>query len=129
MDVSVRWPRATLTTALKSLHYSVHYTLQYPVLLAPLAWADSEEVILRELRIVASYLDIVIARCIWNWKSTSYSTMQYSMFQRVINIRGKPVEKLADILAKLLETQKKDFLLWRQTGTLLRTESTGPEPA
>ena len=71
---------------------------------------DSEDQILRKLRIVSTYLDILIARRIWNWKSTSYSTMQYNMFQLVIlKIRGKPVPELATILSDRLNSEEETF--------------------
>ena len=79
----IRLAAETLTPGLETIHYNAQnkFTLQYPVLLAPLQRADSDDVIHRKLRIVAGYLDILIARRIWNWKATSYSAMQYNMFQ------------------------------------------------
>ena len=88
----IRQAAETLTEGLEAIHFNAqnNFTLQYPVLLAPLIRSDGEEDILRKLRIVASFLEILIARRIWNWKSTSYSAMQYNMFQLVIlKIRGK----------------------------------------
>ena len=80
------------------------------MLLAPLRRADSNDQIHRKLRIVAGYLDILIARRIWNWKATDYSTLQYAMFQLVIlAIRGKSVPELADILIKRLDAEEHSF--------------------
>ena len=69
----IRKAAETLTTGLEAIHYNAqnNFTLQYPVLLAPLVRTDSEEESFRKLRIVASFLDILIARRIWNWKSTN----------------------------------------------------------
>jgi uncharacterized protein with ParB-like and HNH nuclease domain len=87
-----------------------NFTLQYPVLLAPLCRADGEETIIRKLRIVARYLDILIARRVWNWKDTSYSTMQYNMFQLVIlSIRSKDPTTLAQILTDRLNAESETF--------------------
>lgn len=108
----VRLATETLTKGLEEVYYNArnNFTLQYPVLLAPLARTDSETEILCKLRIVATYLDILIARRIWNWKSTSYSTMQYNMFQLVIlSIRGKPAYELAEILSDRLEAEEESF--------------------
>ena len=56
------------------------------------------------------FIDILVARRIWNWKSTSYSTMQYNMFQLVImKIRGKSPSELATILAERLEKDEENF--------------------
>jgi len=102
----------SLTPGLETIHYNAqnNFTLQYPVLLAPLTRADDEANIKRKLRIAAIYLDIVIARRIWNWKDTSYSTMQYNMFQLVIlAIRGKSVAELAKILKQRLDAEEETF--------------------
>jgi len=80
------------------------------MLLAPLRETDSEQEIRRKLRIVASYIDILIARRIWNWKPTSYSAMQYTMFQLVIlKIRGNSSTELADFLVSRLHDENETF--------------------
>ena len=102
----------SLTDCLEVVYYNSqnNFTLQYPVLLAPLVRSDSEDETLRKLRIVSSFIDILIARRIWNWKSTTYSTMQYNMFQLVIlNIRGKSASELATILTERLNTDEETF--------------------
>ena len=107
------WEAAqTLTKGLELIHFNAqnNFTLQYPVLLAPLVRNDSNELILRKLRIVAAYLDILIARRIWNCKAISYSTMQYNMFQLVVlKVRGKSVEELASVLSESLNAQEETF--------------------
>ncbi len=108
----VRRAAESLTPGLEAIHYNAqnNFTLQYPVLLAALTRADADANILRKLRIVATYLDIVVARRIWNWKDTSYSTMQYNMFQLVIlAIRGKAVTELAQILKQRLDAEEERF--------------------
>lgn len=108
----IRKAAETLTKGLEAIHYNAqsNFTLQYPVLLAPLVQTDSEEERFRKLRIVANFLDILIARRIWNWKSTNYSTMQYNMFQLVIlKIRGKSATELARILTERLEAEEETF--------------------
>ena len=108
----IRKAAETLTPGLEAIHFNAqnNFTLQYPALLAPLLRSDSEDQIHRKLRIVSSYLDILIARRVWNWKATDYSTMQYNMFQLVIlNIRGKSVTELAGILAERLEAEEETF--------------------
>jgi hypothetical protein len=37
-------------------------------------------VIQRKLQVVSDFLDILLARRIWNFRSIDYSTMQYAMF-------------------------------------------------
>lgn len=97
---------------LEAIHYNAqnNFTLQYPALLAPLLRTDSDDQIHRKLRIVSAYLDILVARRIWNWKSTDYSTMQYNMFQLVIlKIRGKSAAELAAILLDRLDSEEETF--------------------
>lgn len=108
----IRKAAESLTEGLEAIHFNAqnNFTLQYPVLLAPLLRSDSDEEIRRKLRIVSSYLDILIARRIWNWKATDYSTMQYNMFQLVIlNIRGKSIPELASILTDRLNAEEETF--------------------
>lgn len=108
----IRLAAESLTEGLEAIHFNAqnNFTLQYPVLLAPLLQTDSESEILCKLRIVSTYLDILIARRIWNWKATNYSAMQYNMFQLVIRkIRGKPIQDLASILTKRLADEEETF--------------------
>lgn len=102
----------TMTPGLEAIHFNAqnNFTLQYPALLAPLLRSDSEDVIRRKLRIVAAYIDILIARRIWNGRATDYSTMQYNMFQLVIlKIRGKSVPELAQLLSERLDAEAETF--------------------
>ena len=108
----IRRAAETLTDGLEAIHYNAqsNFTLQYPALLAPLLRSDSDEQIRRKLRIVASYIEILVARRVWNWKDTGYSTMQYNIFQLVIlNIRGKSVAELAAILKRRLDAEEETF--------------------
>jgi hypothetical protein len=97
----------SLTAGLESVYFNAehNFTLQYPVMLSPLRVQDSEEMILRKVRIVATYLDILIHRRIWNWRAIDYSTMQYAMFVVMRDIRAKDVEDLADDLHKRLDSE------------------------
>jgi len=101
----------SLTPGLEAIYYNAQnrFTLQYPVLLAPLRRDDGEEVILRKLRAVAAYLDILIARRIWNWRAIDYSTMQYTMFLVMREIRGQDVPTLVELLTKRLAADQETF--------------------
>lgn len=74
------------------------FTLQFMPLLAPLLPDDPEEVIRKKLRAVARYIDILLTWRIWNFRSISYSTMQYAMFIVTRDIRGKDLPMLARLL-------------------------------
>ncbi|MYF99503.1 DUF262 domain-containing protein, partial [Candidatus Poribacteria bacterium] len=101
-----------LTVGLESIHYCAghNFTLQYPVLLAPLRRDDSEEIILRKLRIVSAFLDILISRRLWNWRSIGYSAMQYAMFLVMRDIRGKDVPDLVSTLQERLAGETETFV-------------------
>lgn len=85
---------------LRYIHYNadLRFTLQDQLLLSPLLVDDDQPTIDKKLEIVGKFIDILLARRIWNQKSTAYSTMQYAMFLVLRDIRGLSVEKLAKSL-------------------------------
>ena len=108
----IRKATIDLTPKLEAIYYNAwnKFTLQYPVLLAPLQRTDSEDEINRKLRIVANYLDILIARRIWNGKNITHSTMLFELFDPAIfKIRRKPIPKLVELLIKHLKDEKETF--------------------
>lgn len=100
----------TLTPGLEVVFYNarLNFTLQYPLLLAPLVVGEGDEVIRRKIHVVGSFIDILIARRIWNWRAIDYSTMQYAMFLVMRDIRGKSEAEIANILAAKLVEDKED---------------------
>jgi hypothetical protein len=102
----------TFTPGLECIYFNAehNFTLQYPVLLSPLQVQDSEDTILRKVRVAAAFLDILIHRRIWNWHAIDYSTMQYAMFIVMRDIRGRSPEELADHLRQRLGADGETFL-------------------
>jgi len=100
-----------LTPGLECVHFNSqhNFTLQYPVLLAPLKLDDDEANGLRKIRVAAAYIDILIHRRIWNWRSIDYSTMQYAMFIVMRDIRGKSASDLASLLRDRLNAETETF--------------------
>ena len=107
----IRQAAESRTPNLEAIYYNSQnsFTLQYPVLLASLIRTDTEKEINLKLSIVSSFLDILIARRIWNGKSTSYSTMQHRMFQLILQIRGKSSTEVGATLTESLETEEDGF--------------------
>jgi hypothetical protein len=107
----LRLAAETRTAQLECVHYNAqhNFTLQYPVLLAPLRMDDDEAAAVRKLRVVAAYLDILIHRRIWNWRAIDYSTMQYAMFIIMRDIRGKSPAELAAMLRVRLDAEPETF--------------------
>lgn len=100
-----------LTPGLESIHFNTkhNFTLQYSVLLAPLLPDDPEPEILRKLRVVSTFIDILITRRIWNWRAIDYSTLQYAMFNVIRDIRGKSAADSATVLAQRLADDQETF--------------------
>jgi hypothetical protein len=107
----LRLAAETRTPQLECVHYNAqhNFTLQYPVLLAPLRMDDDEAAAARKLRVVAAYIDILIHRRIWNWRAIDYSTMQYAMFIIMRDIRGKSAAELAIMLRERLDAEPETF--------------------
>lgn len=101
----------TLTDGLERIHYNAQYnfTLQYPVILAPLKPDDPEEELLKKIRVVSTFIDILIARRIWNFRAVDYSTLQYAMFVVMREIRAKSAVDVADTLMKRLADEQEVF--------------------
>jgi len=63
----------------------------------------------RKLKIVAAYIDILLARRLRNFRSIAYNTMQYAMFLVMRDIRGKDPEDLAVLLRFRLDAEGETF--------------------
>lgn len=79
------------------------FTLQYPLLLAPLTPHDDDVTIDKKIRMVAAFIDILIARRAVNYLTLGYSAISYAVFLVMKEIRGKQPHELADILALKLD--------------------------
>lgn len=102
---------ARLERGLERIFYIGQYgfTHQHMLLLAPLRPADDEAVISRKLALVAHYIDILLTRRIWNFRTIAHSTMQYAMFLKVRDIRGLEPDVLAEYLYKDLHGTPETF--------------------
>lgn len=85
------------------------FTLQYMVLLAPLRPEDSDDVTRQKIRLVATFIDILLARRIWNFRSIVYSTMQYAMFVYMRDIRRLDIASLSQKLQEFLARETETF--------------------
>jgi hypothetical protein len=101
----IRKASLSFTPGLEEIYYNAlhEFTLQYPLLLSPLKTDEPEELSLKKLKIVATFIDIMIIRRIWNYRDISASTMQYAMFLIMREIRNKTPLEIADFLTKRLE--------------------------
>ncbi|MCK9689484.1 DUF262 domain-containing protein [Scleromatobacter humisilvae] len=86
-----------------------NFSLQYPLLLAPLLVTDSPETVKRKVRGVAIFLDILLARRAVNYLSMTYGAMSYAVFLILRDIRGKNLTDLVALLSARLGEQGCDF--------------------
>ena len=103
----------SMQPGLECVYYNArhNFTLQYPVLLAPLQVDETdEEEILRKIRITARYLDILIHRRMWNGRSTDYSNIFHPVCWSILEIRGKSAAELAKLLYTSLNTDLDTFV-------------------
>jgi hypothetical protein len=85
------------------------FTLQYMLLLAPLTPEDSDDTATLKMSLVARFIDILITRRIYNYRSIAYSTMQYAMFLVMREIRGLEPDELATALKDKLASETETF--------------------
>lgn len=86
-----------------------NFSLQYPLLLAPLRVTDTPEIVTRKVRAVAIFLDILLARRAVNYLSMTYGAMSYAVFLILRSVRGMDPVSLVKSLSDKLEEQGCDF--------------------
>jgi hypothetical protein len=86
-----------------------NFTLQYPMMLAPISIQDDDVTAWRKAMTVATYVDILIARRVWSGSSIDYNTMQYAMFLALKDIRGRDAPALAELLMARLAAEPISF--------------------
>ena len=101
----------SLTDGLESVFFNAehNFTLQYPLLLAPLRLEDSEDELLRKIRVTSAYIDILLYRRIWNSRAIDYGTLKYAMFMVIREIRGQSTPDLVRLLGERLESDTETF--------------------
>ena len=101
----------SLTPGLEYVYYNAqnNFTLQYPVLLAPLCIEDTEEEILNKIKITATYIDILIHRRLWNFLEIAQRSMADPMFWVMHAIRGMDISELRNTLYAWLENETLPF--------------------
>jgi len=105
--IRVRHAAEAEVEGLEAIRYNAHrgFTLQYQLLLAVLRVDDPPEIVTKKLGLVADFVDIVLARRVWNFKSIAYSNMLYWAFTVMRDIRRLDVGALSAKLLARLEDQ------------------------
>lgn len=101
----------TYTPGLEVIYYNAinNFTLQYPMLLAPIRPDDDDATVLKKFCIVGRYIDILIARRVVNFMRVGYSTMVYGIFRTIQSIRDLEPEPLATELTTRLNDFEATF--------------------
>ncbi|WP_199255626.1 DUF262 domain-containing protein [Mycolicibacterium mengxianglii] len=94
----------SLVAGLERVRYNAdhQFTLQVPMLLAPLVVGDDDEIVVRKIGLVARFVDILLTWRIWNSRSIDASTMQYRSFLVTKAIRSQGLEDLGRTLHEQL---------------------------
>ena len=89
-------------------HWGIANSLSYPLMLAPLKSTDSQEITRQKINMVARFLETYTVRRALNYKNFGASSIRYTMYSLVKEIRGKDLESLRTILkSKLDEMEQK----------------------
>lgn len=109
--LEMRQAAIKLTPGMEAIYYNASndFTLQYMLALAPIRLEDDTDTVQRKIRLVTSFLDIFLARRIINFKAIDYSTLQYTMFNMMKDIRDLDVYALYDYLCKRLNDMPETF--------------------
>ena len=81
------------------------FTLQLPVILAAVTPEDDDEAFTAKTALVAGALEIFIARRMVNYRNFGYSTVVYTMFNLIKEVRDQPVESVRSTLSHWLASE------------------------
>ncbi|MDB4453917.1 DUF4268 domain-containing protein [bacterium] len=101
----------SLTAGWESIRFNEDrgFTLQMQALLAPLAPDDAPSEVDKKVALVADYLDIWLARRVWNFRTISYSSVKYTLFTLTKELRERDVTGLSEFLRTQLDDQPETF--------------------
>ncbi|MDY0134312.1 MAG: DUF262 domain-containing protein [Atribacterota bacterium] len=106
--------RATLTKGLESVHYIEHWgiaaSLRDPLLLAPLLPSDSVETANQKINLVAKYIEIFCVRRSINFRTFAATSIRYTIYTLVKELRDKNLEELQEILESKLAAMDESWV-------------------
>ena len=97
-QVEIRRAARELTPGWEAVYYNEDrgFTLQTQALLASLTPDDDAGEIRRKVALVADFLDIWLARRVWNFRTVSYSSVRNTLFTLTRELRGKDAGSLSE---------------------------------
>jgi uncharacterized protein with ParB-like and HNH nuclease domain len=112
-SISMKIWKSTIefTPGLEYVYYNSlnNFTLQDVLILASISPDDEAVVIDKKIRLVAGYIDIFIARRLVNFRTLSYSSIVYTMFNLMKEIRHMPVKDLVQLLKDKVANMEESF--------------------
>jgi len=102
-----------LTEGLEHVFYihkwGIASSLSYPLLLAPLTLDDDESTVRDKLNLVARYIETFVIRRSVNFRRFASSSIRYTMYTLVKEIRGKGLDEVREILVGKLAEMEEGF--------------------
>lgn len=107
----MRWASQKFDPAFEYIYYNAYneFTLQYILALAPIRMEDDIETVERKIRLVTGYIDIFTARRMVNFRTLSYSSIIYTMFNLLKEIRDLDIYDLAAALRQKVDEMEDTF--------------------
>ena len=102
---------ATRKKRLESVKYNADagFTLQHHIILSAVNADDDTDTAVAKMGVVADFIDSWLNVRFWNYKSNSYSQMQYAAFRVIRSIRGKSLAEVRQVLHKRLTEEMADI--------------------
>lgn len=109
--LAIREASQALAHPWESIYYNEDrgLTLQNQMILAALEPDDTKEAIRVKVGLVADFLDIWLARRVWNFRTIAYSSIKYTIFTLTREIRGMDEADLSNYLRQKLEELPETF--------------------
>jgi len=102
-----------LTDTLQHVFYikrwGIANSLSYPLLLAPLKTIDNSDCITEKMDIVARYIEAFVVRRSINFRKFASSSIRYTMYTLVKEIRNTEVQELKAILKRKLDEMEEPW--------------------
>ena len=102
-----------LTDTLQHIFYikrwGIANSLSYPLLLAPLKTIDNSDCITEKMDIVARYIEAFVVRRSINFRKFASSSIRYTMYTLVKEIRNTEVQELKAILKRKLDEMEEPW--------------------
>lgn len=109
-------------SGLEAVFYNARngFTLQLPVILAAITSDDDDPTFRAKAALIAGALDIYVARRMVNYHNFGYSTVVYTVFNLMKELRDRPVDEVQQVLAQWLANQSEQMVAIQRFGLTQR---------